>query len=61
MHNRFLLSERKIVMYIKNNEILKKGYSIVYKASMTDERLSLTAKAIYAYLCSYAGSKAIEY
>ncbi|MEF2918967.1 MAG: helix-turn-helix domain-containing protein, partial [Acutalibacteraceae bacterium] len=36
-------------------------YGIVYKAVMTDERLSLTAKAIYAYLCSYTGSKGIVF
>lgn len=48
-------------MYSKNNEILKNGYGRVYKAVMTDERLSLTAKAIYAYLCSYTGSKSIVF
>ncbi|MEE0930714.1 MAG: helix-turn-helix domain-containing protein [Acutalibacteraceae bacterium] len=47
-------------MYTKKNDgILKKGYGIVYKAVMTDERLSLTAKGIYAYLCSYSGPKTI--
>lgn len=35
------------------------GYGLLPKVVMTDERLSLTAKAIYAYLCSYSGSKAI--
>lgn len=48
-------------MYNKNDEILKNGYGIVYKAVMQDERLSLTAKAIYAYLCSYTGSKGIVF
>ena len=48
-------------MYRKNDDILKNGYGIVYKAVMTDERLSLTAKAIYAYLCSYTGSKGIVF
>ena len=48
-------------MYRKNDDILKNGYGIVYKAVMTDERLSLTAKAIYAYLCSYTGSKGVVF
>ena len=48
-------------MYRKNDDILKNGYGIVYKAVMTDERVSLTAKAIYAYLCSYSGSKGIVF
>ena len=48
-------------MYRKNDDILKNGYGIVYKAVMIDERLSLTAKAIYAYLCSYTGSKGIVF
>ena len=48
-------------MYRKNDDILKNGYGIIYKAVMQDERLSLTAKAIYAYLCSYTGSKGIVF
>lgn len=42
-------------MYSKNSDILKKGYGKVAKAVMTDSRLTLTSKAIYAYLCSYLG------
>ena len=53
--------ERNFIMYRKNDDILKNGYGIVYKAVMIDERLSLTAKAIYAYLCSYSGSKGIVF
>lgn len=37
-------------MYRKNDDVLKNGYGLIYKAVMTDERLSLTAKAIYARL-----------
>lgn len=48
-------------MYRKNDDILKNGYGIIYKAVMQDDRLSLTAKAIYAYLCSYTGSKGIVF
>lgn len=33
-----------------------KGYGIIPKMVMQDTRLSIQAKAIYAYLCSYAGS-----
>ncbi len=48
-------------MYRKNDDVLKNGYGLIYKAVMTDERLSLTAKAIYAYFCSYSGSKSVVY
>jgi hypothetical protein len=34
-------------------QIYSKGYGIIPKAVMCDKNLSATAKAIYAYLCSY--------
>ena len=37
------------------------GYGLVYKAVMCDRRISIKAKAIYAYLCSYAGNKGYAY
>ena len=36
--------------------VYSKGYGIVPKSTMLDGRLSGEAKAIYSYLCSYAGS-----
>lgn len=33
-----------------------KGYGIIPKLVMQDKRLTATAKAIYAYFCSYAGA-----
>ena len=33
------------------------GYGTVTKESMQDRSLSIEAKAIYAYLCSFAGGK----
>lgn len=33
-------------MYRKNDDILKNGYGIVYKAVMQDERLSLTEQRL---------------
>lgn len=36
--------------------INSKGYGIIPKLAMQDKRLSATAKAIYAYFCSYAGA-----
>ena len=33
-----------------------KGFGIVAKAVMLDENISIEAKAIYAYFCSFAGS-----
>jgi DNA-binding transcriptional regulator YhcF (GntR family) len=34
-----------------------KGYGLVYKFVMLDTELSAESKAIYAYLCSFAGNK----
>ncbi len=34
----------------------EKGYGKVYKVVMRNSAIPLTAKAIYAYFCSYAGS-----
>lgn len=33
------------------------GYGTVTKSAMQDKDLSIEAKAIYAYLCSFAGGK----
>lgn len=33
------------------------GYGTVTKEAMMDKKLSIEAKAIYAYLCSYCGGK----
>lgn len=41
---------------VKNSGILSGGYGVTAKRVMKDESLSIEAKAIYAYLCSYAGS-----
>lgn len=40
----------------KTVEIKSQGYGTIPKFAMLDDRLTVTAKAIYAYLCSYAGS-----
>ena len=37
-------------------EVKSKGYGTVPKVAMLDDRLPVAAKAIYAYLCSYAGA-----
>lgn len=43
--------------YIINTDELKsKGYGIVYKSVMTDNRLDLSAKALYGYLCTYTSA-----
>lgn len=41
---------------LKLEGVFSKGYGIVPKLVMKDEDLSIEAKAIYAYLCSYAGA-----
>lgn len=42
-------------------EIKSEGYGTVPKFAMLDARLTVTAKAIYAYLCSYAGAGNLAY
>lgn len=44
--------------YLKHpeNSIYKDGYGIVAKLAMQDKELTIEAKAIYAYLCSFMGS-----
>ena len=36
--------------------IKSKGYGIIYKSIMLDRSLTIEAKAIYSYFCSYAGA-----
>lgn len=40
---------------------LSGGYGIVSKRAMQDHRLSIKAKALYAYLCSYAGNTTVAF
>lgn len=44
--------------YLKSEieDVKKKGFGIIPKLVMTDERLSIEAKAIYSYMASYAGA-----
>lgn len=41
---------------LKGTDINSQGYGIVPKRAMQDKQLHVTAKALYAYFCSYAGS-----
>lgn len=41
---------------LKLDSLLSMGYGIIPKKAMRDARLTPEAKAIYAYLCSFAGS-----
>lgn len=41
---------------LRTEGIMAKGYGLIPKMAMAEPSLSLTAKAIYAYLCSLAGS-----
>lgn len=43
------------------SELLSKGYGIIPKTVMTDKRLTVEAKAIYAYLASYSGTGMVSY
>lgn len=41
---------------LKQEDLLSKGYGMIPKLLMKDDRLNVEAKAIYAYLCSYCGA-----
>ena len=45
----------------KMQNIKAKGYGIVAKLVMTNPKISDSAKAIYGYLCSYAGASGIAF
>lgn len=47
MHEKNVLSQ---------GNVMAQGYGIVPKVTMRDTRLSIESKAIYAYLCSFAGA-----
>lgn len=47
MHEKNILSQ---------GNIMAQGYGIVPKVTMRDAKLSIESKAIYAYLCSFAGA-----
>jgi DnaD/phage-associated family protein len=46
----------KDLLNIGKNSIYREGYGIVAKLVMRDKELSPEAKAIYSYICSFAGS-----
>jgi hypothetical protein len=41
---------------MEKGSIMEMGYGIIPKLVMLDKRLTVEAKSIYAYLCSYAGA-----
>lgn len=41
--------------------ILSQGYGIIPKLVMMDNNLSITAKGLYAYLCSYTGAGSVAF
>jgi len=55
-------TKEDILMYEEMKDILRtqgvkaKGYGIIPKLVMQDKRLSIEAKSIYSYFCSYAGA-----
>lgn len=46
---------------MQNGTIYEQGFGIIAKKIMRDKNLSIEAKAIYAYLCSYAGNGITAY
>ena len=41
--------------------IFKEGYGNISKLVMKDRNLTIGAKAVYAYLCSYSGAGKVAY
>lgn len=48
--------EKRDTLRHPEGSIYAKGYGVIAKAAMQDRRLSIEAKAIYAYMCSFAGA-----
>ena len=42
--------------YVQAEGIFSKGFGMIGKVVMTDKRITVHAKAIYAYICSFAGN-----
>lgn len=42
--------------FLKQNKLLSKGYGLISQLAMRDKNLTIEAKAIYSYLCSFAGA-----
>jgi DnaD/phage-associated family protein len=53
------VAENKLIQF--KGTIYENGYGLIAKKVMKDPNLSLSAKAIYAYLCSYAGNESIAF
>jgi DnaD/phage-associated family protein len=49
------MAEDKLIQF--KGTIYENGYGLIAKKVMKDSDLSLSAKAIYSYLCSYAGNE----
>lgn len=49
------MAEDKLIQF--KGTIYENGYGLIAKKVMKDNNLSLSAKAIYSYLCSYAGNE----
>lgn len=49
------MAEDKLIQF--RGTIYENGYGLIAKKVMKDTDLSLSAKAIYSYLCSYAGNE----
>lgn len=47
--------------FVSTSELYKDGYGIIAKKAMRDKNLSIEAKAIYSYICSFAGAGATSF
>lgn len=56
-----LKKDEPIQIELENDSILKNGYGLISRDIMRDKTIHSTAKVIYSYLNSFAGSKGIAY
>lgn len=61
MKNKVIRISNKEHLKHPEGSVFKEGYGQIAKLVMCDKSLSVTAKAIYAYLCSYAGGGDVAY
>jgi hypothetical protein len=61
MASKGISEQRRDFLRHPQGSIFEKGYGSIAKKVMEDKSLSIEAKAIYAYFCSYTGSGDVSF
>lgn len=56
MRNKIVRINKGKNIKMERGSIFEQGYGMIPKLVMRDKRLSIEAKSIYAYICSFAGA-----